>query len=300
MLKSLGTRAIVPVAVSVTGFVVVCCILLYSGVKEDMVRDTVQHEINLADTIIQSARYAMLQDDREALRNIVSDIGDHEGIEHVRIFNKKGLVMFSSREEEIHRFVDKQAEGCAGCHSGPVASTKLGPMEQARRFVNERGRSVLAITAPIYNEPDCYSAQCHFHTEGEALLGTLDLGLSAAPLQGTLSSLRRRMAGFSLMVLILTVGGVSALLRRSVLLPVQRLTEFTRAVNRGELGRELPADRGQVGELAASFQRMAADLNQARSELLSLRGSRSKPVNSAPQGTPSASSPPHESVPHGP
>jgi hypothetical protein len=270
MLNSLGARAIVPVGLSVTGFVVVCSILLYSGMKADMVRNTIQHETNLADTIVQSARYAMLKDDREALRNIVRNIGAHEGVEHVRIFNKKGLIMFSSLPEEVHRFVDKQAAGCSGCHAGPVASTTLGAMQKARRFVNERERPVLAITAPIYNEPDCTTAACHFHRKEQKLLGTLDIGLSEAPLREALASLRSRMALFSCMVLVLTVGGVLALLRRTVLLPIEQLTEFTRTVSLGE-ERPLPPVRGQVGELAAWFQRTAAELRAAKTEIARLR-----------------------------
>ena len=44
MLKSLTARAIVPVAVAVTGFVVVCCILLFSALKTDMISDAVSYE----------------------------------------------------------------------------------------------------------------------------------------------------------------------------------------------------------------------------------------------------------------
>ena len=41
MFKSLTARAIIPVTVSVTGFVVVCCILLYSIMKTDMTNDVI-------------------------------------------------------------------------------------------------------------------------------------------------------------------------------------------------------------------------------------------------------------------
>ena len=67
MFRTLSARAIVPVAVAVTGFVVVCCILLYSVMKTDMINDTTTHETNLTDTVIKSARYAMLKSDRETL-----------------------------------------------------------------------------------------------------------------------------------------------------------------------------------------------------------------------------------------
>ena len=147
-LKSLTARAIVPVAVAVTGFVVICCILLYSVMKTDMVSDAVKYETNLADTIVKSTRYAMLKSDREMLTNIVMNIGQQKGVEHVRIFNKKGLIMLSGDPTELNRFVDKKTAGCIGCHAGATPSATLGAMEQARRFVNDRGMEVIAITTP--------------------------------------------------------------------------------------------------------------------------------------------------------
>ena len=76
MFKTICARAIVPVAFAVTGFVVVCCILLYAAIKTDMIGSTVQHSTHLADTIIKSTRYAMLRSDRETVRNIVGNIGE--------------------------------------------------------------------------------------------------------------------------------------------------------------------------------------------------------------------------------
>ncbi len=48
MFKSLTARAIIPVTVSVTGFVIVCCILLYSLMKTDMINDVMGYETNQA------------------------------------------------------------------------------------------------------------------------------------------------------------------------------------------------------------------------------------------------------------
>jgi hypothetical protein len=105
------------VALTVTGFVVLCCLLLYTAIKADMTSDAVQHSSHLADTIVKSTRYAMLKDDRETLSNIISNIGELSGVEHVRIFNKKGLVMFSENPGEVHQYVNKNSPGCFGCHA---------------------------------------------------------------------------------------------------------------------------------------------------------------------------------------
>ena len=271
MFRTLTARAIVPVAVAVTGFVVVCCILLYSVMKTDMINDAVKYETNLADTIIKSTRYAMLQADRDMLKNIIDNIGDQQGVEHVRIFNKKGLIMFSGHAAELNRFVDKKTAGCIGCHAGTVPTATLGSMERARRFVDERGVEVLAITAPIYNEPACYNAACHFHGASQKILGTLDIGFSTAPLLKTLAVMRSRMMLFSFMVLVLTIGGVAALLRRNVFDPLREIKEFTANINRGNLIGKLPGISGELSDLANDVQAVAFQLKDAVQEIERLK-----------------------------
>jgi HAMP domain-containing protein len=267
MLKSLTAKAIVPVALSVTGFVVVCCILLYSVLKKDLTGDAITSESNLADMVIKSTRYAMIRSDREMLRNIIDNIGDQRGIEHLRIFNKKGVIMFSRNHGELNRVMDKKGAGCVGCHAGPVPATSLGPMGQARRFVNEWGIEVIAITVPIYNYPTCSNTACHFHDPAQKVLGTLDIGLSAAPLVKTLSMMRKRMIIFSIMVLILTVGGVAALLRRNVFVPLMEIKEFTAKVNDGNLTGELTGVPDELAELAGDIRGLAAQLKSTVQEL---------------------------------
>jgi len=274
MLRTLSSRAIVPVAVAVTGFVVVCCILLYSVMKTDMVNDTIQHETNLTDTVIKSARYAMLKSDRETLRNIIANVGDQKGVEQLRIFNKKGLIKFSRNPGETGQLVDKKSAGCINCHAGPVPKSTIGSMELARRFTNEHGVKVLAITAPIYNEPACFNAACHFHTSEEKLLGTLDIGLSSAPLLKSLAIIRSRMIIFSIMVLILTVGGVAALLRRQVFIPIRKLTEFTSEVNNGNLNCDLNGISGELSDLTDEVRSMALKLRSYEQEIQELKKSR--------------------------
>lgn len=266
MLKSLTARAIIPVTVSVTGFVVVCCILLYSIMKTDRTSDVIMYETNQARTIVKSTRYAMLYDDRESLFNIINNIGSQENVAHVRIFNKKGLIMFSSDPTETGRLLDKNAAGCVECHSGPVPTATLGDMKQARRFINEKGKDVIAITAPIYNEPSCYQATCHVHTAEQKILGTLDIGLSAAPLVDHLAVMRNRMVIFSIMVLLVTVGGVAALLRRSVFVPLRLLAEYTeKSIGGGE--QEIPSVRGtEIETLAGNISRLVGELNSLRRE----------------------------------
>ena len=275
MFSSINSRAIVPVACAVTGFVIVCCVLLYTFVKSDLITGEIHHAADLADTVIKSTRYAMLHDDRETLSQIIYNIGDQNQVEHVRIFNKKGLIMFSRDGSEVDNFIDKTAAGCNECHAETNPKRKLGTMEQARQFSNKDGHDVLAITAPIYNEPECSNAACHFHDAGQSLLGTLDIGVSQAPLKKTLTQLKGRMIMFSGMVLVLTVGAVCALLYRQVFLPIKQLVDFTERAPDDSLNSDFPEVSGEVAKLANAFHKMTARVKE-----LEERHSQSKEVPS--------------------
>jgi HAMP domain-containing protein len=270
-MKSIAAKAVVPVAVAVTGFVVVCCILLYSFIKSDLLNSAIQREVNLAGIIVKSTRYAMLHDDRESLRNIIDNIGEQNGVEHARIFNHSGLVVYSAEPGEVNQLVDKKNAGCIGCHGTEVPATNLGPMEQARRFTNQKGNHVVAITAPIYNEPGCATADCHFHPANLKVLGTLDIGLSAEPLRATLATLGWRMVVFCIMVLILTVGGVCALLRRNILQPITNLVAYANAATRGNTDAPPPGGIDEIEQLGKSLQNLAIRLEKKQAELETLR-----------------------------
>ena len=273
MFKTLAGRALVPVGIAVTGFVMVCYMLLYTAVKNEINRDAIQHATNLADTILKSTRYAMLKDDRETLNTVVLNIGEQKGVEHVRIFNKKGVVNISAKRNEVNRQVDKNAEGCITCHRGPKPITTLGSMQQARTFVNANNKDVMAITAPIYNEPECFNAACHFHPSTPQVLGILDIGTSQDSLHKTLATIRNLMIIFSLMTLLLTAGGVSAILRRSVFLPMQQLSEYTMEKENAEDAYlppplHLPHD---IGMIANSHYNLRLKLSKSEQELDELR-----------------------------
>lgn len=252
MFATLAGRALIPVGLAVTGFMVVCCLILFSVIREDLHRDEIINATNLADTILKSTRYAMHKSDRETLATIIKNLGEQKGVDHVRIFNKQGIVAFSSRLNEINRQVNKDAEGCIICHKGPVPVSNLGTMQQARTFKNQEGIDVMSITAPIYNEPDCSITVCH--PSGQKVLGTLDIGLTRVALNRSLAMLRIQMIIFTIMSLILTIGGVVTLLMRNVFLPVQRLRNYVEsAANKDDIPEPPPHMPHDLDIIAKSF-----------------------------------------------
>lgn len=234
-------------------------------------KNAVRQETSLADTVVRSTRYTMMTDDRESLCQIIDSIGAQEGIEHLRIFNKEGVIMFSSRSEELDQVVDKTTAGCIECHSGSKPKVRLGSMEQARRFVNKKNHNVLAITAPIYNDAHCSAGECHFHPSHQKVLGTLDIGLSTDAMDCCLLALRWKMAVFCVMVLILSVGGVSALLKRNLLTPIDQLMDYVKKLSGGKLDNNFPKGVNEVETLGQIYLDMAKEKQLAETALIKIR-----------------------------
>ncbi|HBA87066.1 MAG TPA: cytochrome C [Geobacter sp.] len=227
MFDKIAGRALVPVGLVVTGFLAVCFVLLYAAIKQVVIRDSIGQANNLAGIVLKSTRYAMMKSDSDLNRAIIQNISAQNGVQHVRIFNKRGVVAFSSKPEEVNRQVDKKAEGCIVCHEKQAPVTTLGNMQKARTFTNTAGDEVLAITAPIYNDPECANAACHFHPATQKVLGTLDIGLSQEATLAALASIRVQMLIFSILTLVLTIAGVVTLLKMIVLVPMRKLQEYT-------------------------------------------------------------------------
>jgi methyl-accepting chemotaxis protein len=83
--------------------------------------------------------------------------------------------------------------------------------------------------------------------------------------------MRSRMIIFSIMVLFLTVGGVAALLRRQIFIPLRELTEFTSDINNGNLTRELTGISGELSDLAVDIRAVVLQLRNALKEIEDLK-----------------------------
>ena len=56
-----------------------------------------------SDTLKKSTKYSMLKYQPEAVLKIIEAAGEQSGVERIRIFNKKGTIMYSTLTGEIGR-----------------------------------------------------------------------------------------------------------------------------------------------------------------------------------------------------
>jgi len=258
MFRQFATREIVNVAVVVTGFTIVCCILLYTFVKADMIKDSILYESALADTILKSMKHDMVMDDRDSLRHTISNIGQQERVRYARIFNHSGIISFSTDPAEVGGSVDQDSDACTKCHRGPKPSTSLDPMEQASVYVNEKGEKIMSLMTPIYNEKSCSTGDCHYHPMDKVLLGGMIFGLSQQQLEASFARLRLRMIIFCVMILILTVAGVTALLWRGVMQPLRELADYAGRCYEGKHEDGPPVGSSEINSIGEILQKFTA------------------------------------------
>ena len=223
----------------------------------------------ISDIIRQSTRYQMLHNDREALYQVIRDMGSEPGIRRIRIFNKEGRISFSTDPTETGSVVDKQAEACYGCHAQAAPMVRLGRPDRARIFREASGVRVLGVIRPIENQSACSNAGCHAHPAERRILGVIDSQLSLAAVDASLRQQQKQLLGLTGAALVLIMLVSIIFVWRVVHKPIQELIAGTHRVASGDLAYRLPIrSRDEIADLAKSFNRMTAELHEAHARLV--------------------------------
>lgn len=239
--------------------------------RRQLINGVIRSASQFSDTVKRSTHYAMLQNRWEDANHIMETIGKQEGVSRVRIFNKEGLILFSTDRPEVGRIVDKRAESCYACHAAERPLERLMLKERARIFKTPQGDRILGMITPIYNEPSCSETICHAHPSTKRVLGVLDIDLSLAEVDADVAAMARKMALFAGAMILLILCILGLFLQRRVIQPVRILVEGTERVAQGDLGYVIPVQtEDEIGSLAASFNAMTSALQQTKAELASL------------------------------
>jgi two-component system NtrC family sensor kinase len=255
------------------GIVVLATMALFAylnlhTLRTHLLEEAVRDVDFLSETIIQTTHYQMLEDDRKRVYEMIEEVGDQEGIEHIRLINKDGIINYSTEPAETGTILDKKAEACTVCHAANTPLVHASSMNRSRFFKDSRGRDVLGIARGIYNEPVCSSAACHFHEPDTKLLGVLDVIVSLERAEKNLNEHAGNVALLTLCLLLLMAMVLTLLTQTLIDEPVQRLLRHTERVAEGDFTTRIEVvSDDELGQLAASFNRMTGNLEEAHSDL---------------------------------
>ncbi len=221
----------------------------------------VQNVNQFSDTVKRGTHYSMLKNQRESLHKIIEAIGAQNGVENIRVFNKNGAIMFCSQKDEIGNYVDLQAEACYACHRRDQPLERLSTSDRSRTYLSPAGHRVLGMINPIYNEPSCWQAACHYHPEKQTVLGVLDIGLSLEALDKEVLATKQKVIFFASLIFV----GVTAIVAGCILYfvnrPIRQLVSATKQIASGDYEQEVAAiTQDEIGHLAHSFDEMRRNI----------------------------------------
>ena len=265
---SVKITAVITIATAIGGAAFLGLVL---KAQRDLLTDqTMSNAAFLSDTLVSSLQRHMLRNERDELLGSLRAVAAQPRMAELRLFDSRGLTQFSMTAGEKGRIASKREPACIPCHSNGAPPDALTPAARSR-IISQTGGRVLVTVSPIYNSPTCSGAACHAHPPSQRVLGLLEMGVSLAPVDATLTALQRRTA----VIAVLTILGLAVTMivftRRRLVGPIEQLAQGVQRVSAGELQEQVPVfGSGEVAALAQAFNDMEASLLEIRRQRLAL------------------------------
>ncbi len=210
----------------------------------------------------------MQENHREDIKRTILAMGDAQSIESIRIYDKKGRIRYSAHQPDVGKIVNLKSQACVMCHSHKIP-VRTDTDNYLRIYKASTGDRVLGLITPIRNQRSCWDAPCHAHSEGQTVLGVLDVQLSLADIDEQVVQGRQLMLGSAFLTFLLLAGVTLAFVYQLVHKPVISVIQGTKSLARGDLEHHVPVEReDELGELAHAFNSMARELKTAKAELV--------------------------------
>jgi two-component system NtrC family sensor kinase len=265
----IGFKLILAVGTITIGIIGAFAYLSIGAQTEALLSQAGVHASKLSDAIKSSAHTSMLENKKEEIHAIINTVSHEPSILEIRILNKDGAVMFSSRESSTGKMVDKQAESCYACHAENQPLQKLSMSERMRIYrTGTDSPRILAVINPIYNEPSCYEAKCHAHTREQTVLGVLDIKMDLKDVDQQIEGSKFRLIIFAVIAILALSFFIAYFVRKWIGKPVSELVKATNQVSLGNLNYIIDnPGKDELGILARSFNKMTKNLADAKLQL---------------------------------
>jgi histidine kinase len=251
--------------------------------KQKAIENIVQGADRLGNTIRLGFHYAMMTNSRDDITGIIKNMGKQEGIEKIRIYNKSGQTVYSTETGTVDRPLNMKEGACLICHYTDPPAVNVGLPERTRIFYAPKGKHLLGIISPIYNEPGCSSGACHVHPAKTKVLGAMDVVVSLEGTDKEILSYKRGIIVMAIVIFMGTSGFMAFFLLRFVSSPIRKLIEGTRHIGRGEYDYAVDLKRRDaLGQLAEAINQMGMQIGENQEELNKQKGEYQKLFELAP------------------
>lgn len=269
MITRIGSKLIIAVGVTTSLVIGGFSYLSISAQSDALLSQAEVHANKLSEAIKNSTHTSMLENRKGEVLSIIETVSQEPSIKEIRILNKEGVVIFSSRKDVIGKMVDKRAESCYVCHAENQPLQKLSINERMRIFRPSSDSSrILGVINPIYNMRSCYEAACHAHTIEQTVLGVLDVKIDLKDVDQQIEDNKIRLIVFAAIAIFALSLCIAYFVRKWVGKPVIKLVKATNQVSSGNFNYTIDdLGKDELGILGKSFNKMTRNLEEARLQL---------------------------------
>lgn len=237
--------------------------------KRDLMDNSVNFISSFSEMIDRSIRYDMLLNHREHIQKTLESIGATKSVKRLILFNSTGVIRYSSEKGLIGQRADKTAPPCNGCHMDlPRPRETLIKGKKWTIYNEDESHRVLSFLEPIYNEPNCSTAQCHYHSQDQRVLGILMTDFSLYPFDRLIREKIVNTSLFTLLFLIISAVMFYLIFWKFIHKPIKILSEGMERVTAGDLSHMVPnPSNDEIGRLASTFNMMTRELSSSRQKM---------------------------------
>lgn len=268
-LNSLAGKLIIAIGALMTVGSILFGYLFIRYEEHIMLNSLLRHASSTADLVKRSIYLAMLTAHQKAISNTIEVVGAEEEIKQISVIDKRGRVVYSSKESEVGHVVEKGSRTCTICHIGSEKALETIPASKNWMILPDPpGPRTLKLVSPFYNEPSCYTAQCHYHPKEQKILGILETNFSTAPVDSAMKQHRLRIILLGGLFVITISFSLGIILYKFVSKPVSLLDVGMQKIAKGDLGHVIEIhSNDEMGLLANTFNTMAGDIKKYRENM---------------------------------
>ncbi|MFA6599204.1 MAG: HAMP domain-containing sensor histidine kinase [Ignavibacteriaceae bacterium] len=268
VLNKLSVRLIISISCILFSILSVYTYFIINNLDNYLTETRFQSAYNISDIIKKSTRYSMLLNRREDVHQIIKTLRTEIGVEEIRIYNKQGLIIFSTNPAEILKKVNLTAEACIACHNSSVPLQSLTNQNKIRIYKNFENKRVLGLINPIQNEPDCSNADCHAHSPKVRILGVLDVVVSLEQLDSIIQNSTREVILTAVLIIVVISFFSGLFITILVNKPIKKIREGIEEVGNGNLDFKIEVNsKNELGQMARRFNEMSTKLDEAYKEI---------------------------------
>lgn len=206
------------------------------------------------DLMIYGLNSSMMMGDQKNVQNIVEQISKNKTIEHLRIFNKLGIIKYSTQKDEIGKNIEIIEPG--------HIEEQIYDITERKIFLDKKTNVYKAIE-PILVETRCQS--CH---QEEKIISYLDVDTDLTKAEINFYTGSFHMLFLGLLLIFLLALSFYLIFNKMINNPLNKFTLALEEVEKGNLNLKLPADgKDEFSVLNYHYNRMTNELKNSREQI---------------------------------